>query len=184
MRDRGRRETKRERGYGEGEARGRERGNYSGDIDPAATRQPLSLDSFGSTPTHLPTRLHSVYLFTFPSLSPSLFVTPAISSSTSYFSSFAASSFPPLGSPIFVLLVMCCAWCGSSEFTSRSPNPRASTQERGGEIERCILGEGLLHGGGPRRWSLRGLNESVPPPPPPPWLSMRSLLPELSFLRV
>lgn len=115
---------------------GRERGNYSGDIDPAATRQPLSLDSFGSTPTHLPTRLHSVYLFTSPSLSPSLFVTPAISSSTSYFSSFASSSFPPPGYPIFVLFVVCCAWCGSTEFTSRSPNPRASTREREREEER------------------------------------------------
>lgn len=42
-------------------SRGRERGNYSGDIDPAATRQPLSLDSLDSDS---PIRLHSVYLST------------------------------------------------------------------------------------------------------------------------
>jgi hypothetical protein len=50
-RDRGHRERKRETEGGK-----RERGNYSGDIDPAATRQPLSLDSLNSldsTPTHL-----------------------------------------------------------------------------------------------------------------------------------
>lgn len=98
-----RKERERERGCW-----GRERGNYSGDIDPAATRQPLSLDSLGSTPTHLPTRLHSVYLFTSPSLSPSLFVTPAISSSTSYFSSsFLRLSYLLLEVPrIFVLLIV------------------------------------------------------------------------------
>lgn len=44
------RERERER---ETKSRGRKRGNYSGDIDPAATRQPLSLDSLDSTPTHL-----------------------------------------------------------------------------------------------------------------------------------
>lgn len=79
-----------------------EKGNYSGDIDPAATRQPFSLDSLGSARLRLTyTRLHSVYLFTSPS-PPAfslLFTTRAVSSSTSYFSSFSSSSSLPSPGP-------------------------------------------------------------------------------------
>lgn len=57
-------EEERDRG-----ARGRERGNYSGDIDPAATRQPLSLDSLDSLDS-APTHLHAYTRFTSSPSSP------------------------------------------------------------------------------------------------------------------
>lgn len=91
--------------------------------------------------TYTPTLGLPLHLPLAPSPPASHFTTPASSSSTSCLSSFSSSSFPARGlSRLFLRFFHRRARRGSSEFTPRSPNPKAPTPERPNVVASSVGG--------------------------------------------